>query len=65
MMRPVTRAFSANDRERNDSTNERNNSNDACESDAKRLGVFAMVATEVTRDTLAGDISIQVVQIGT
>ena len=39
--------------ERNDNTNERNNSNAACESDAKRLGVFAMVATEVTRGTLA------------
>ena len=53
MMRPVTRAFSANDREKNDSTNERNNSYAASVWSVKRLGVIAMVVTEVTRGTLA------------
>ena len=53
MMRPVTKAFSANDREKNDSTNEPNNSIAACDPDFIRPGVIAMVVTEITRGKLA------------
>ena len=51
MMRPVTIAFSANDREKNDSGNEFSNLISA--SDELLVGAFAMVVTEVTRGTLA------------
>ena len=51
MMRPVTRVFSANDRENDDSTNEVNNSNAGSDLD-RNLGVTAMLVTEVTRGTL-------------
>ena len=54
MMRPVTRVFSANDRENDDSTNEVYNSIAASDSGASRsLGVIAMLVTKVTRGTLA------------
>ena len=54
MRRPVTRAFSANDREKNDVTNETYNSIAASDGSAiVRLGVFVRVVTEVTRGTLA------------
>ena len=51
MMRPVTRVFSANDREKIDSysTNERNESNAACDPDVIRLGFNASKVIEATR----------------
>ena len=51
MTRPVTRAFSANDREKNDVTNERYSS--AASDRIIMLGNFARAVTEVTRGTLA------------
>ena len=54
MRRAVTRAFSANDREKNDSTNELYSSaaaSDAC--GLVRLGDIARVVTEITSGTLA------------
>ena len=64
MRRAVTRVFSANDREKNDITNETYNSCAASDGSALvTLGVFVMVVTEVTRGTLVMIISIQVVQI--
>ena len=53
MMRPVTRAFSANDREKNDRTNEAYNSSAAGDEVAIRLGVFERVVTEIARGTSA------------
>ena len=57
MMRPVTRAFPANDMEKSDTTNERYNSNAACDGNISMmgdmLGYFARVVTEIPRDTFS------------
>ena len=55
MTRTVTRAFSANDREKDDVTNETYNSIAASDGSAilVTLGIFARVVTAVTRGALA------------
>ena len=50
MMRPVTRTFSANDREKDDSTNERYRPYAGC--DSKIELIFVMDINEITRGAL-------------
>ena len=52
-MRPVVMAFSANDREKNDTTNVLNELYDATEGDRKKIGYSARHVIEIPRGTLA------------
>ena len=54
-MRPVVRAFSANDSEKNDTTNVLNALYDASEGDRNKLGYSARHVTEIPRGTLASE----------
>ena len=66
MMRPVTRAFSTNDREKHDSTNERYSSYAACHESPWTLGNSARLITEIARETFKlALIPIEILQIRT
>ena len=53
MMRPVTRVFTANDREKNDSTVGRYQAGIGVAISDAKLGIFARAVIDITRGTLA------------